>query len=1245
VIDRLHGLALGDRDIARDGDGDGGDDDDGDDEARGIASAAGSPSAADATSPTSARLARVPPGAAVAALAAAFEAGERYADVRSAVVSALPRGEDAADFLVSCVEHTAASSSAPSSVAAPLTQLLLEALQHSCATTTPRRVFATTDGSATRVECATARTRAAKLVARAVCVDDDDDDDGNDDGNDDDNDNDRWAEDPSSSDAALTLNPKRVTLEPRAVARLLTAVGLDMNDLTAHRTNAEHRVVAFVGACLGRASSDPASAVAGASIAKHFSLAQFATPSALDAWEAQGHGPIADGIAATLTEAQRQSYVKALRNRHPSRTNAHGTYGQTDATSPADRADRRFRRLGLPPAFPEEERAGREGALRRLAAAGRWDVAEQLAGEDARARALVRGLRDAAATVAAEANGAGWSEWAAGGRHGAPVRGGASIGGGTSTAEAAEVDQSYLPRHMRYLPLDLPRGAVRWADDARSLAAVVAALSLDAVIGIDSEWVPDGSGAGSGRRSGQKGSSEKARRRTESPTALLQLSGERCVALLDATKLGRECPAAFAAALRGILSDARQLTSRTQLNSPKLTGDSPKTRDAAKSARPPAVVGFGVADDLRRLAGSYPGEVADAIRAIPRVLCLQRAAIDRGHGSQPGLSSVCQALLGQPLDKRERCGDWSRRPLTESQVAYGAQDARVLLRILPGLLLGESRAREPSARADAADLAFELARPAAAFIGDVDVERTVRIADVERTSPTLRERFENDNIDDNVIDDASLTPLTPADVAAALADRLPSAGGDPTVIELGVDAGPAALGDGIAPDAAVKSMGVMVAGDTTVVGMDPVARALGASGRGGGSNGSSGGSNGGGSNGARKWEPVVTLLRGVDRADLRAIASHFGVARRHARLATPDECVRVFGFPPGSMPPLGHRAECPTLMDAALTDPALREKMTAGGFVYPGAGAPHLVFRCLPAVLERATAATTLPVAESSVAREAARRAARSAAARSAAASSASADVDSRLPDWGLGVSAEGSSVTKSREGSASPREGTALREGGSDERRRRFVADGSLGRLARWLRCLGVDAEHVPVTTARGVKGTKGNNNDGQYGALLALAQRDDRVILTKDRRLLQRKDAVGAFLVTDDDPKRQLASVSAHFGLAYRRGSLLTRCAKCNGAVERRCTPEEVAANGSIPAKVKASTNEFWACGRCEKVYWVGPKSHLAMSFIDAEIAPTVTRARDEARLKLEEEAVLEEALGGNPWPRRTGPNSREG
>ena len=216
-----------------------------------------------------------------------------------------------------------------------------------------------------------------------------------------------------------------------------------MDDLT-HHPSAEHGE-SHSSARVWAARRPTCRAPAAAAVAKHFSLVQFATPSALDAWEAQGHGPIADGIAATLTESRRLSYAASLRDKHMSATNAHNTGG---VASPADRADRHFRRLGLPPAFPEEERAGREGRLRRLAAAGRWDVAEQLAGEDVQARALVRGLRDAAATVAAEANGAGWSEWAAG------CRRGASGGDGASTA--AEVDQSYLPRRMRYLPLAYP---------------------------------------------------------------------------------------------------------------------------------------------------------------------------------------------------------------------------------------------------------------------------------------------------------------------------------------------------------------------------------------------------------------------------------------------------------------------------------------------------------------------------------------------------------------------------------------------------------------------------------------------------------------------------------------------------------------------------------------------------------------------------------------------------------------------
>jgi hypothetical protein len=224
-----------------------------------------------------------------------------------------------------------------------------------------------------------------------------------------------------------------------------------------------------------------------------------------------------------------------------------------------------------------------------------------------------------------------------------------------------------------------------------------------------------------------------------------------------------------------------------------------------------------------------------------------------------------------------------------------------------------------------------------------------------------------------------------------------------------------------------------------------------------------------------------------------------------------------------------------------------------GGNVYPGAGSPHLVFQCLPAVLERAAAATTVAIAQDSVAAVAAaavaaaraRAHAPPAAVAAAAAAIAVAVDDAAVPtsegggtaaggcaaafpdgapplDWALvpdGASAArgpptgaGASADADMEGEGGG--GTAEDvEGG---RRRCFVADGALGRLARWLRCLGVDAEHVPSGAA------------GQYGPLLALAARDDRVILTRDRRLLLRKDCVGAYLVEDDDPKRQLAQVT---------------------------------------------------------------------------------------------------------------------
>ncbi len=52
-------------------------------------------------------------------------------------------------------------------------------------------------------------------------------------------------------------------------------------------------------------------------------------------------------------------------------------------------------------------------------------------------------------------------------------------------------------------------------------------------------------------------------------------------------------------------------------------------------------------------------------------------AVDGGHS----LRAICARELRAALDKVEQAGDWTCRPLTDSQVGYAALDAEVLLRL------------------------------------------------------------------------------------------------------------------------------------------------------------------------------------------------------------------------------------------------------------------------------------------------------------------------------------------------------------------------------------------------------------------------------------------------------------------------------------------------------------------------------------------------------------------------------------
>lgn len=135
----------------------------------------------------------------------------------------------------------------------------------------------------------------------------------------------------------------------------------------------------------------------------------------------------------------------------------------------------------------------------------------------------------------------------------------------------------------------------------------------------------------------------------------------------------------------------------------------------------------------------------------------------------------------------------------------------------------------------------------------------------------------------------------------------------------------------------------------------------------------------------------------------------------------------------------------------------------------------------------------------------------------------------------------------------------------------RRFLADAMLARLARWLRTLGCDTRLEPTCSDH---------------ELVAMAAREDRALLTRDRHLVAFLRPTQAFIPGSDVPLEQLAEVVAHYALPAP-AELFTRCLVCNAAL-RAATVEEAAAH--VPATVQGSPDPVRRCPDCGRVYWQG-------------------------------------------------------
>jgi uncharacterized protein with PIN domain len=148
--------------------------------------------------------------------------------------------------------------------------------------------------------------------------------------------------------------------------------------------------------------------------------------------------------------------------------------------------------------------------------------------------------------------------------------------------------------------------------------------------------------------------------------------------------------------------------------------------------------------------------------------------------------------------------------------------------------------------------------------------------------------------------------------------------------------------------------------------------------------------------------------------------------------------------------------------------------------------------------------------------------------------------------------------------------------------RKMRFVVDINLGKLARYLRLLGLDTI------------TDGTADDAE---LVDMSVAQHRVLLTKDRPLLKRAAVTHGYLVRNIEPEEQIIEVVRRFDLAGLIDPF-ARCMECNGVIEP-------VAKADIEQRLEPLTkryfSEFRRCPDCDRIFWRGSHYERLEALVD--------------------------------------------
>jgi uncharacterized protein with PIN domain len=135
-----------------------------------------------------------------------------------------------------------------------------------------------------------------------------------------------------------------------------------------------------------------------------------------------------------------------------------------------------------------------------------------------------------------------------------------------------------------------------------------------------------------------------------------------------------------------------------------------------------------------------------------------------------------------------------------------------------------------------------------------------------------------------------------------------------------------------------------------------------------------------------------------------------------------------------------------------------------------------------------------------------------------------------------------------------------------------KFLVDRMLGKLARELRMLGYDAIYYRGEDAH---------------QLIHLARQEERIILTRNTKLIPKKLEDRISTVTEDKPLLQLRELIQKGLISPDEENLFSRCLLCNALLDE--IPREEA-EGKVPDFILYEQKEFFRCPQCRRIYWQG-------------------------------------------------------